>query len=144
MPINYRFIRSKRLILAKGTDPLTDADCSLHAHSVLTHPDFKPGFVELLDLRKATAGKLTSEGVFQTARAVKPHMSRLVRSKLAIVAAEEVMYGMARMYQLFIGEIFENIHAFRNIGEALDFIGLSLSAFHSLKSENDKEVANGG
>ena len=144
MPISFRFYNSQQLILAKGTDPLSDSDCIDHAHQILSHPDFAPGFVELLDLRNANDNNLTGMGVFMTARAVLPYRSRLKKSRLAILVANEAMYGMARMYQLSIGEFFKGIQAFRNLDEALEFIGLDPSTYNSLKSmpELPREAAD--
>jgi hypothetical protein len=134
MPIRFRLFKSQHLILAEGTDPLTDADCSAHARRVLSHSDFKSGFFELLDLREASVSALTGNGVFMTAREVAPHIKRLTRSKLAIVVADEAMFGMARMYQLFIGEFFKGVQVFRNIDEALDFVGLEPPELSRLKN----------
>ena len=133
MPITYRIFEPHRLAYAEGTGLLTDEHIASHAHQLLSDPKFELGFRELLDLSPVTDNALTADGVFKTADAVIVHKERLAHSNLAIVASNDEMFGMARMYETNLSLYLEGIQVFRTIDPALEFLGLESSLLATLR-----------
>jgi hypothetical protein len=68
----------------------------------------------LFDLSDVTALGISSDSVRHAARRVAEHVnSRLKEGKLAIVAPRDVLFGMARMYEILRNESPVEVRVFR-------------------------------
>jgi hypothetical protein len=83
-------------------------------------PDFDPAYRQLVDLRGISKVDVTGAGLRSLGRA-NPWNEPTRR---AIVCGLDVVFGMARMYQLLTDEDPHEVRVFREISEALDWLAL--------------------
>jgi hypothetical protein len=67
---------------------------------------------------------VTIAGIAQFAEMDRADADRLDNHRLAIVASEDVVYGMARMYQSVSDDGPQNVMVFREIAEAMEWLGM--------------------
>jgi hypothetical protein len=77
---------------------------------------------ELADAREIDRFDVTPNGVQQFVSHEHRHSERFKGHRLAIVASADVVFGMARMYQMRTSA---DVGVFRSMPEALDFLGFA-------------------
>jgi len=119
MPITYDLDSSTDVIVTRMTGVLTDDQVLAHMKALRADPRMHPGVRQLVDVRDVTDFKVTPEGIrmFTSLGRATPTGHRL-----AIVAVEDVTFGMARMYQMSRSD--ERVGVFRTMEEARDWLGL--------------------
>ncbi len=118
MPISYRIDEEKGLVLTTATGALTDSDILQLKASLLADPRWKPGMRELSDVRAIDRLEVTTDGVTQMMLQDTGAAAALASYRLAIVVSHQVVYGMARMYQMLTEHNVPNVRVFRDIEEA--------------------------
>ena len=125
MPISYRIVPSERLVSTKAEGTLTDADIFDHKRRLAADSEFVPGMLELSDVRAVSELEVTPEGIRRFAAFDKSRSDSNDAHRLAIVASEDFIFGMARMYQIQApGDEDEAVGVFRTIEEARRWLGL--------------------
>jgi hypothetical protein len=115
----YEIDKERRLITSTASGVITLREVWAHQEKLGKDPDFDPGFAQLLDVTQVTKLKLSSEDV----RRVADSNTFSTNPRLAIVATSSLVYGMARMFQIFRemkGE--EKTRVFRDRDEALAWV----------------------
>ena len=125
MAITYAIDSALGVVFTKATGVLTDDDLVGHKQNLLRDPGFKPGMVELSDVRGVERLEVTPEGIRGFVTQDKADADRLRGFKLAIVASQDVVFGMARMYQMLTAENPLNVNVFRDMEKARVWLGLS-------------------
>ena len=120
MPITYRIDRDAWLVRTFAHGVLTDADVLAHKDELAADPAFEPGMNQLSDVRGIERLDVTTNGIRQFVAHDARHAERFAGHRMAIVANEDVVFGMARMYQT-MSDV--NVGVFRSIEEALAFLG---------------------
>jgi hypothetical protein len=126
MPIRIRVEPAARLRHAVfegtiGDDELIDAYAA-----VLGDPDFDPTLNDLVDVRAVRRVDVTPAGVRRLAELVQQIDRFSLPTKVAVVAADDVAYDTARMYEaLRVGQRAPAEHrVFREMAEARRWLGL--------------------
>ncbi len=122
MPISYTIDKHRKLILTKVSGILTDDELYHHKRSLMNDPQFEPGMRELSDVREIKELHVTSSGVWSMASIDKEHAEKLQSFKLAIIASEDIVFGMARMYQSLTQPSLPQVNVFRNEEEAMKWL----------------------
>ena len=115
----YEIDKKRRLITSTASGLITLPEIWAHQEKLDKDPDFDPSFAQLLDVTQVTKLKLSSEDV----RRVAESNTLSTNLRLAIVATSSLVYGMARMFQIFRemkGE--EKTRVFRDRDEALAWV----------------------
>jgi hypothetical protein len=73
---------------------------------------------ELSDIRGIDRLEVTTEGVDRMVQHDERHAPEVRAHRLAIVASQDIVYGMARMYQSLTEQTVANVRIFRDIEEA--------------------------
>ena len=124
MPMTYTIDPAQHLVLAVGTGVLTDDDVMAHRQAMASDSRFTPQMRELSDIRQVTAFQVTPAGVrIMVASDVKMTANGGMH-KLAIVADENVAYGMSRMYQTLGEPNIRVVGVFRSYEEATAWLGI--------------------
>src|SRR5215467_13199334 len=98
---------------------LSRADLRSMMNRGLKDPDFDPSFADITDFTKITKIKVSDDDIRELAQrnVFSPH------SRRAIVVPNDVIFGLARMYEILRdlqGET--GIRVFRTLDEALDWV----------------------
>jgi hypothetical protein len=118
MPISYRIDPEHSLVLTTASGVVSDEDVLAHKKALNVDPDYDPSMKELSDLRAVTELSVTTQGVAAMAGYDRDNPDTEGRHRLALVANESLVFGMARMYQLTTVESDSRVGVFRTIEEA--------------------------
>jgi hypothetical protein len=121
MPVTYQIDGANRLVHTTCSGPITVADVIDHFR-VLEQDPACPNCVDvLLEVQASTTAPKTAE-LRSVAREIARVSGRVQFGVCAIVASTDVLFGMMRMFEVFAEENFHKTQAFREIGEAEEWL----------------------
>lgn len=127
MPIESSIDHERRLVVARAHGIVTDADIFGYQNTVWSRTDVA-GYDELVDMSAVERIAVESVDRVRELASTSAHMDVPSTSKLAIIAPQDVAYGLGRMYATY-REMDERstkqVEVFRTAGEALAFLGVS-------------------
>lgn len=127
MPITYQIDRERRLVVARGYGAFTDADAFNYQRSAWSGKDVV-GYDELVDMTLVTDIVSPSLQRIQDLASVAAQMDLVYApSRLAIVAPEDLAYGLGRMYQSHRDRLkrsTKDVGVFRTLAEAWAFLNV--------------------
>lgn len=85
---------------------------------LLASEDYDPRLNDLVDMRPVTRLDVSGDAIRELVRAFTPLDPAMTETRLAIVAGSDVVFGMARMYELLRSDTPEEIRVFRDIDQA--------------------------
>jgi len=118
MPARYTIDRDRRLVLSIATGTLTNDDLRRHMGDLTVDPDFDPGFRQIFDFRAVEELEATGS-VLRDIRAASPWKEPTRR---AFVCTLDVVFGMARMFQMLSDGGPDEIRVFRRMPDALEWL----------------------
>jgi len=125
MPMTYTIDTAKNVVRAVGSGVLTDDDVMTHRRKLTGDPEFSPLMCEISDIRKVTEFQVTPGGVRIMVAADVKMLAAGGMHKLAVVADENVAYGMSRMYQTLDEPNIRSVGVFRRLEEAEEWLGIA-------------------
>jgi hypothetical protein len=96
MPAGYTIDLERSLVLSRGWGVLTDRELLAHVRALTADPRFAQNFCQLGDLRDVTDVQITAATIREMVR-LNPFWAGARR---ALVVTSDVVFGMARMYQI--------------------------------------------
>lgn len=120
MPCSYTIDLARSLVLSRGWGVLTDGELLAHVRALTVDPRFVRHFHQLADLRDVTDVEVTASTVREMAR-LNPYGDG---SRRAVVVTSDVLFGMARMYQILRDEPTDQLEIFRKLDDALRWLGI--------------------
>ena len=125
MPMTYTIDRAQNLVRATASGVLSDEDVMAHRQALTADPEFSLQMCELSDIRKVTEFQVTPAGVRIMVASDVKMVATGGMHKLAIVADENVAYGMSRMYQTLGEPNIRTVGVFRTYEEAAAWLGIT-------------------
>ena len=127
MPITYRIDHERRIVLARGPVRFTDQDAFNYQLGVWSNPAIQ-GYDELFDMTNVEEiEEAPPERIRQFARESAKMDQPESHSRLAIVAPQDIAFGLGRMYQVFRelspGST-KKVGVFRSLREASAWLGI--------------------
>lgn len=119
MPAQYIIDVEKRIVFSRGFGIVTDQDILGHASRLKRDPKFDPSFRQLIDASEITEVAVTPDGIVLLSGETNPFPADAVR---AIFAPHDLVFGMARMFQLLHAE--KNMLVTRSLEEAERHLGV--------------------
>ena len=115
MRLTIRVEHAREVVICAVSGEVTDADILRGEEELRSHPEFRPEYGQLIDLRGADGARVTPVGV----RALVERPAIFSQESLrAIVVSDEVAYGLAQSYQEMRDENLSRVRIFRELGEA--------------------------
>ena len=121
MPCAYTIDLARSLVLSRGWGVVTDRDFLAHVRALTANPRFARGFRQLVDLRDVTDIQVTASTVREMVR-LNPFGASAQR---AVVVTSDVVFGMARMYQILSDESPDELQIFRKMDDALQWLWIA-------------------
>jgi hypothetical protein len=121
MPVGYTIDLAQSLVLSRGWGIVTDRELLAHVRSLTADPRFARNFRQLADLRDVTDVQVTAATIREMVR-LNPFWAGARR---ALVVTNDVVYGMARMYQILRDESPDELEIFRKMDGALQWLGIA-------------------
>ena len=126
MPFSYEIDREHGLVLFTASETFSNKDLARCVEEVTADPTFEPHFSHLIDLRNVE--RFEPRSLQMQSRASRDRTNaKLDRSHMAIVAADDAIYGMARMYQTLMTGADVTVCAFHEMSDAIRWLGNSAS-----------------
>ncbi len=119
MPTEYIIDAGRAMVLSRAWGTIQRGEFIAHGRSLLTDPAFKPHFRQFWDLSTVTQLETDYSGVTELAdvRVFAPETRR------AILAPTDVIFGLARMFQMMRESKGETgIRVFRDREEAMQWL----------------------
>jgi hypothetical protein len=120
MPATYWIDVPGRLVLSRGWGVFTEQDLLGHFNTLAVDPGFQPTFSQLADLRYVEHAAVSKE--FVRRHALEHLFSS--RAQRAIVVSSADHYELARIYAEFSQYASQNVHVFRDMHDAKEWLGL--------------------
>ena len=121
MPGAYTIDLARSLVLSRGWGVVTDRELLAHVRALTADPRFAPHFRQLADLRDVTDMQVTASTIREMVR-LNPFWAGARR---ALVVTSDVVFGMARMYQILRDESPDELRIFRKVDDALQWLGIA-------------------
>ena len=125
MPIAVRVDHKARVVVAAGYGVLTDSDVFGYQRGIWSQKDVA-GYNELIDMTRVEQIALPStERVRDLAKLAAAMDQPASHSKLAVVASEDIAFGLGRMFQAYReldSRSTKEVGIFRTMQEALAFL----------------------
>lgn len=128
MPIEARVDHARHLVITRARGVLTDAEVFGHQREMWSRPDVA-GYDELVDMTQVEKIALPSVSRVRDLAEMSAGMDVLgTASKFAIVAPQDIAFGLGRMYEQ-LRELdprsTRRVSVFRTMDEALAFLGVT-------------------
>jgi hypothetical protein len=115
MPCAYTIDLARSLVLSRGWGAVADRELLAHVRALTADPRFARNFHQLIDLRDVTDVQITASCIREMVR-LNPFGAGARR---AVVVTNDVVFGMARMYQILSDESPDELQIFRRMDNAL-------------------------
>ncbi len=130
MPITYRIDHERRLVDTTVVGVLTSPEIFAYQREVWSRPEVA-GYDELVDMGDATLDEFVSHELVSWLAELSASMDTPSPSRFAIVASEDLHFGLGRMYErmreMKPGST-KAVGVFRTRPEALEWLGLANAA----------------
>ena len=100
MPIDYEWDEKAGLISTRLWGEVTDADIDAHTRKLFQDSRLAPPLLEIIDTRDVGKMNITARSLKKMADAAGVFKEKFSGQRSAIVAPTDVMFGMARMYEM--------------------------------------------
>lgn len=133
MPITYHLKPDERLVILVHTGIVTDDEFMSFYKALFEGTQFDESFNLLVDLRQAESSVRSAATLDEFANFIRrQYGSTTERPKVAVVAPEDISFGLARMYEVFSGDVSWEFEVFRTADTALAWLGLPESMMNDL------------
>jgi hypothetical protein len=122
------------IVVSTWTGPASDSELVSRCRELYEDERWRPGFHEVVDLREAGMAEVSGSALQALAEMVDSYAEGHA-FKTAIVAPENLPFGLARMYEAYALESPESVKVFRELEDALEWIGIRQSERERLAAE---------
>ena len=119
MPLTVRVDAETGIVHAEATGVLAMSELLTVLPELFASPDFQPGMAHLVDLTAAEDTTATADDLRAFVAEFQKEFDRIRTSRLAIVAENAVLFGMARMYETLAHPLPIPIRVLRDRDEAI-------------------------
>jgi hypothetical protein len=142
MPITYQLKPDERLVVLVHVGVVTDDEFLLFYKALYEENRFDKSFNLLVDLRQTESTVRSAGALNQFADFVHQHYTNITaRPKVAVVAPEDISFGLARMYEVFSGDVPWEFVVFRKADAALKWLGVSENLMDDLDQSAPREYS---
>jgi hypothetical protein len=136
MPITYQLKPDLRLVILVHAGVVTDDEFLSFYKALFQDNRFDESFKLLVDLRQAESSVRSGATLHEFADFIRrQYLSTTATPKVAVVAPEDISFGLARMYEAFSEEVPWEFEVFRAIDAALAWLGLPDSLLNNLDQD---------
>jgi len=131
VPVKYRIDHQRRLILTWGVGTVLAQDLFEYQRTVWSRPDVA-GFREVVDMTLAETVESPTAAKMRELASLSAEMAESVATgRLAIVAPQQLMFGLGRMYEAYREMqpgTQKEMAVFRTLDEASIYLGIAIRA----------------
>jgi hypothetical protein len=131
MTVEYSFIDRWKLVWVNISDAATFEQMTAYLKSLSKDPRYCPPMNKLVDFRECRDYTLTRDEAEKLAELNRDLSTIFSNEKCAIVAPGDLEYGMSRVHEMYTTGSGLEITVFRQLQDALDWLGIDLAPFES-------------
>lgn len=120
MPAEYKIDKALGIVFSLAYGTINDDEAYSHQDKLRKDHDFDPSFSQLADFTKVTLVDLSADAIHHLAERNPFGLG----SKRAFVAPMNLMYGLARMFQMLTDDHPDELTVFRDMQEARKYLSL--------------------
>ena len=121
MTISYRIDAVRKIIYTTIEGEITNKQLARHSRKIGKDPEIDRSFVELVYVEPTSLARVTSSGIRDSADALR---ASTPIKRIAIVATQDIDFGLGRMFQLIADESPIEIQIFREQEKAKHWLGI--------------------
>jgi len=121
MPTKLNIDRKAGIVYSTFYGEVNTAELIEQVAAIRRHQDFDPQFRELIDASKVTSFDVSSDDVRDLAVEDAPFAPA---AKRVLVASEDLVFGLARMFQIFGAEQRPHFEVVRTLEQAHELLGI--------------------
>ena len=129
MTVGYTFFERLKLVYVNITDTVTFEQLATYLKSLSQDVHYRPPMKKLVDFRGCRKYDLTGDQAEKFAALNRDLSNCFPSEKCAIVAPGDLEYGMSRAHEMYISGSGLDMQVFRQLPEALDWLGIESSEF---------------
>jgi len=133
IPVSYRVDESTGFVLSRASEIVTGRDLTTYLSALLTDPTIPRPLRDLNDLRAVERFDVEPDAIRRLVSIAEAHPEQIRGAKLAVVAVNEIVYGMSRMLELLMDSspvaeklrergAYGEMNVFRDIEEARSWL----------------------
>ena len=143
MPITYHFKPDKKLVILAHVGAVTDDEFLSFYKALYEDTQFDKSFNLLIDLQKAESSVRSAIALDEFAEYIRQqYVSTTSRPKVAVVATEDISFGLARMYEAFSSAVPWEFVVFRTTDAALAWLDLPENLLNDLDQDGQPEASS--
>ena len=123
MAVRHHYLSEHRFVLSCLSGALDDAAVHGHVNELNRRLAGVPGVLELADCRGLRDLRGLSVKALISAANREADQPRVQGGRLAVVVSSDLVYGLGRVYTTIASEIGRPAEVFRDVDEALDWLG---------------------
>jgi hypothetical protein len=121
MSVHYTYNKEKDMLYAAAEDNVSIEELTTVLNEISSSDIFSPDVKTLWDIRKLDFSKIDSDFARQLINVRKQNTSR-GNAKVAILAEQDLAYGMSRMYESMSDGMPQTIMVFKELKKAEDWL----------------------
>jgi hypothetical protein len=134
MPIIFRYVPDLKLVVFVHEGQVADEEFSSSYQSFFDRPGLDRFCNYLVDLRHADSAPRSSEALRRLARYIlEKHGNSPVEINIAVVAPQNVSFGLARMFEVFSCGVPWRFNVFRETKPALEWLDIPESIIDQMQ-----------
>jgi hypothetical protein len=133
MPILYRIVSDKKVAYIKASGKITVDEIMIEGARMFAETEWENGFNVLCDYREATEFEPIKEDIQRISDQDKAHEPLFDKSKCAIVATSDLVFGLSRMWEILSHNTNLTTNVFRDIREAIDWLEMDMDFLAMMK-----------
>lgn len=137
MPILYRVIPDQKVAYIKASGKVNADEIMREGARMFAETDWENGFNILCDYRNITELDLRSEDINRIASRDRVHEPIFDKSKCAVVAENDLIFGLSRMWEIVSEDTSLTTMIFRDIREAIDWLEMDVDFLAKIKKEHE-------
>jgi hypothetical protein len=121
MPIEFRYDLKKKAIFGTVKSPATIEDFKAAMNAVMTSDQFPPDMRTLWDMRELDFTQIDRN--FQTKLVkIRKQFPERGAARLAFIVADDLGFGMSRMFEMLTGDASGRIGVFKSFSEGEEWL----------------------
>lgn len=122
MSITMKIFPERKLGVIKGRGEVSAEEMIRGDLELYNHPDWRNGFNILCDFTEIDQIHLAQVDISRLIESNKIHNPLFNQSKLAVAAAKDLVFGLARMWDTLADDLTMKRAVFRSVDEAMEWL----------------------
>jgi len=128
MAITHTLYKKEKIVFSTLSGIITDSLLLESYAALYTSKDWLPGLDEVVDLSHADMTAVSADGMQRLAALTMSHTKSKCESfRTALIAPDDLIFGLSRLYEGVSEESPEQVMVFRNLSQACDWIGVDIA-----------------